>query len=323
MGWLVKAPARFILSFLLVWALIALLLVIDTVAMRNLDAVAGSLSWSVTVYYALVAALLPSVLGALSLQLMTLRRSSDHPLALRAIFLALSMAILVAAVSVLGDPYREAESRLAAAGYTIRNETIYRFPGNSLYVDEVRGLRLQNVVLVPRDYGQPMDLVSEGRHLPGPERELIQLPQRGASLSLEEAYGGAWRGPDSSGAFSNLLANIRGLTEELLAYPPLSRDFLLRAGAILFFVVAAWVFLRLTRWPLFNVFLFLLVVRGLLWLPQALESSLAQELVASNLGPELMPVVPYVLFGGFGAFLLLINVLLPSLSHWERETLGG
>ena len=61
----------------------------------------------------------------------------------------------------------------------------------------------------------------------------------------------------------------------------------------------------------------------MLWLPRALERPLAQELVASNLGPELMPVVPYVLLGGFGAFLLLINVLLPSLAHWERETLGG
>ena len=307
----------------MVWALIALLLVIDTVATRNIDAAAGSLSWTVTVYYALLAALLPSVLAALSLQLMSLRRSSDHPLALRGIFLALSMVILVAGVSILGEPYKEAESRLAAAGYPIQDETIYRFSENAVYVDEVRGLGLQNVVLVPRDYGPLMDVVAEARHLPGPEREIIQLPEQDTTLNLGNAYGGAWRGPDSSSAFSNLLTDTRGITEELLAYQALSRDFLLRAGVILFFVVAAWVFLRLTRWPLFNVFLFLLVVRGMLWLPRALERPLAQELVASNLGPELMPVVPYVLLGGFGVFLLLINVLLPSLAHWERETLGG
>jgi hypothetical protein len=322
-GWLVKAPARFLLVFLLIWALIALLLVIDVLGTRDVDQLVGSLPIAATTQYALFAGLLPALLLTLVLQLMTLRRSSDHPVTLRVLLFLLSGAILIGGFQILGDSYQGFAGRLAEVGLDLDGDAIYRSEERSLYVSEVQTLRLRNVVLVPRSFGDRMELVGEARYLPGPDREVAQLPGIEEPFSLRDAYGGPWRGPRSSSVFGALLEDFSRLTEDLLRFPPLSRGFLLRIGGVLLVFVTAWVFLRLTRWPLFNAFLFLLTLRGALWLPRALTGPSAQELLQGYLAPELLSEASYVVLLGLSGLFVLINLLLPGLSHWERETLDG
>lgn len=322
-GWLAKAPARFLLVFLLIWALIALLLVIDILASRDVDQLAGTLAIAETTRYAAFVGLLPAILLTLALQLMTLRRSSDHPVGVRFVLLLLSGAILLGGFQVFRDAHRDVAGRLSSVGFDVEEDAIYRSEERSLYVSEVQTLRLSNVVLVPRSYADQMELVTEARHLPGPDREYVQLPGIEEPFSLREAYGGPWRGPRSSSVFGALIEDLHRPIEDLLPFPPLSRGFLLRIGGMLLFVVTAWVFLRLTRWPLFNAFLFLLSLRGMLWVPRALRSPLARDLLQARLGPELLSEVSYLLLLGLSGFFVLINLLLPGLSHWERETLDG
>ncbi len=313
-GWLAKAPARFLLIFLLVWALIALFVVIDVLATRDVDQLAGTLPVSETLVLALFLALTPAVLLTLALQLMTLRRSQDHPISVRILFFFLAGAIFVGGFHQLGGFYRGFAPRLASVGLDLEDSALYRSGDGSLFVSETQTLRLRNVVVVPRSFGEPMELVAEARHLPGPDREIVQLPGSADPFSVREAYGGPWRGPRKSAAFVGLIEDLQRMTEDLLRFPALSRGFVLRVAGILLFVVTGWVFLRLTRWPLFNAFLFLLALRGMLRIPQWLENPLVRETV---------PVEPYVLFLGLSGFFVLINLLLPGLSHWERETLDG
>lgn len=323
MGWLVKAPARFLLVFLLIWALIALLLVVDILGTHDVDQLAGTLPVAETTQYALFVGLLPALFLSLALQLMTLRRSSDHPVSVRVVLFLLSGAILLGGFGVLGQSYRGFAGRLATIGLDLDGEAIYRGEERSLYVSEVQTLRLRNVVQVPRSFGNQMELVREARYLPGPDREVVQLPGIDEPFFLREAYGGPWRGPRSSSIFRSLVGDFSRLSGDLLRFPPLSRGFLLRIGAVLFFVATAWVFIRLTRWPLFNAFLFLLSLRGMLWLPRALGSPVAREIFQTYLGPELLADSSYIVLLGLSALFLLINLLLPGLSHWERETLDG
>ncbi len=322
-GWLVKAPARFLLVFLLIWALIALLLVIDILGSRDADQLAGSLATAETIGYALFVGLLPTLLLTLALQLMKLRRSSDHPVTVRVVYLLLSGAILLGGFQVLGESYGSFAGRLSAVGLDLEGDAIYRSEERSLYVSEVQTLRLGNVVLVPRSFGDRMELVADAAYLPGPDREVVQLPGIEKPFALREAYGGPWGGPRSSPVFGALVEDVSRLTEDLLRFPPRSRGFFLRIGGILLFVVTAWVLLRLTRWPLFNAFFFLLTLRGMLRLPGVLATPVARELLQGYLGPELLSDASYVVFLGLSALFVLINVLLPGLSHWERETLDG
>ncbi len=321
--WLVKAPARFLLVFLLIWALIALLLVIDVLGSRDVDQLAGSLLIAETTGYALFVGLLPALLLTLALQLMKLRRSSDHPVGVRVVFFLLSGAILLGGFQVLGESYRGLAGRLSTVGLDLEGDAIYRSEERSLYVSEVQTLRLRNVVVVPRSFGDRMELVADAVYLPGPDREIVQLPGIEKPFALQEAYGGPWGGPRSSSVFGALAEDVNRLTEDLLRFAPLSSGSLLRIGGVLLFIVTAWVFLRLTRWPLFNAFLFLLTLRGMLRLPGALATPAARELLQAYLGPELLSDASYVVFLGLSGLFVLINLLLPGLSHWERETLDG
>ena len=322
-GWLVKAPARFLLTFLLIWALVALVVVVDILATRDVDQLAGTLPVAETLVFALLLALTPAVLLTLALQLMTIRRSQDRPIVVRTLFFFLAGALLLGGFYLFGGSYRGFAGRLASVGLDVEGSALYRSGDGSLYVSETQTLRLRNVVFVPRGFGETMELTPETQHLPGPDREIGQLPGREGPFFLREAYGGPWRGPRKSIAFAGLVDDLTRLTEDLLRFPALSRGFLLRVSGMLLFVVTAWVFLRLTRWPLFNAFLFLLALRGMLWIPRGLENPVFREAAQAYLGPELFPVLPYTLFLGLSGLFVLVNLLLPGLSHWERETLDG
>ncbi len=307
--------------FLVVWALIVLLVVIDVVATQDIAEVGRSEALMASFFVAALKGLLPAVLLTLLLMLVNLRRSSDHPTVLRLLFLTLSVILVSGGFALLGDVAGRSEAVPDMTGYEIADDTLYRFAAETVYVSEVEGRNLRGVAVVYRDPQREARVVDRGSHLVDSERIRVEGLER--QLPLDEAHGGAWRGPEVSLAFRNMLSDLDGFGDELRDLEATSGAFVLRAAALLFFVTAAWVLVRLTRWPVFNVVLFLCVIRGALMIPRVVETELVTAVSRSVLGQDTIYLAPYLLLLVGGGLLLVVNALLPGLSHWERETLDA
>jgi hypothetical protein len=72
---------------------------------------------------------------------------------------------------------------------------------------------------------------------------------------------------------------------------------------------AAGLFFRISRWPLANVLLAFLVMRGFLYLFRLLREGLARELGKALPSPALLEYLPELVLLAVGVILLLVDLL--------------
>jgi hypothetical protein len=97
--------------------------------------------------------------------------------------------------------------------------------------------------------------------------------------------------------------------------------FLFACFALIFLVSASLVLLRITRWPLFNVLLLALAVRGYLLLYHALSVDLAPATARIVADPLLARLAPSAAFIALGVLLLLVDILFVPTERWSAEAL--
>ncbi len=95
--------------------------------------------------------------------------------------------------------------------------------------------------------------------------------------------------------------------------------FFVLSSSFIFLFVACGIFMRLTKWPLFNILLSLLVLRGVFYLYGFLKSDIASVVAGFLRIPGLKEYFPpYSLFL-FGFLLFLIDFLFVPFDRWRRE----
>ncbi len=97
------------------------------------------------------------------------------------------------------------------------------------------------------------------------------------------------------------------------------RYFFLLSFSIIFLFVACGMFMRLTKWPLFNILLSLLVLRGVFYLYGFLKSDVASGIAKFLSIPGLEGYFPVYSFFLLGFLLFLIDFLFIPFDRWERE----
>jgi hypothetical protein len=95
--------------------------------------------------------------------------------------------------------------------------------------------------------------------------------------------------------------------------------FFVACFATLFLVTALLVLLRATRWPLFNVLLLVLAVRGCLLLYHVLAVDLAPTIARVIADPLLALLAPSVAFIVLGVLALLADILFVRADRWTAE----
>jgi hypothetical protein len=137
----------------------------------------------------------------------------------------------------------------------------------------------------------------------------------GGEITLPFARGYAFGNPEREQPF---LTDFRDLGDGLVSIPG-DLSLLTALGALSFYLVSCWGFIRISRWNLFNLFSVFLLLRLSGAIYKVFSSDLAEE--ALDLLPlEIpLPLLPFVAMGAAGAILLLVDLLFIPYNRRIRE----
>ena len=116
-----------------------------------------------------------------------------------------------------------------------------------------------------------------------------------------------------SPVFEDILATLDNYAETI------SLHYFALIIALFLFIFSTLLFLRMTRWPLINMILTLLVNLGGLWLTRIHEISEVRDFAARFLPERAVVYIAPSFLGVFALLFVIINAFLPSLTDWSRE----
>jgi hypothetical protein len=205
-----------------------------------------------------------------------------------------------------------------AAGYLLPG-SFQEFGGRVLYLESVQGARLQAVVALGPDSGGPRLSylgAAEARLSGQPPGQQLSVRGAGQGLSApaRPAYAVLLADAEEQEPVQRLqagfAADLRRLSLALEARWASSRPaYYLTCLALVFSFFTAGMFFRVSRWPLGNVLLALLVLRGYLFLFGWLREGVAQELARLSGLSRLVSSLPEAALLLLGAVLLLVDLL--------------
>ncbi len=209
---------------------------------------------------------------------------------------------------------RDSEPSMPAA------ERLYQIGAGAVYFGKVEGIRFEDVVLLqPREqpvlrfYNEAMlDPEENGLLLfgSGERPELLRFTARSLPWVLT---------PAAPGYLSLFLVDVAQTREHFISTVHVSRlSGIVLSLAIGIYLASCFIWIRYTRWPLFNVLISLLVLRLTLSMYAAVSVPAFTGFVVTlfPLLPEFL-VVPAVLGAGAVLFILL-GLLRPRYRDWKR-----
>jgi hypothetical protein len=96
-------------------------------------------------------------------------------------------------------------------------------------------------------------------------------------------------------------------------------QFLLGCAAISLFIVSCWTFVHITRWPLFNAVIVLVVFRGVFFLFTLVSDTFLREMTRNIVDATMLDFVPLgaIILGSF--VFTLVNLVIMPFDQWKRE----
>jgi hypothetical protein len=119
-----------------------------------------------------------------------------------------------------------------------------------------------------------------------------------------------------TGYFLRDLGAITADFERLLASS--LPEFFAACAALLFLCTASFVLLRVSRWPMLNVLLLVLAVRGYAALWRLLSAEAAPRIARLVTDPLLARMFPAAAMAALGVVLLLVDILFVPADRWKR-----
>jgi hypothetical protein len=263
--------------------------------------------------------LVPAVLVALVLSGLRMARKSFSRLLGIVICLAAGYILLVNGMILLGRLDRQSGEVRAAAPY-FPARSFVRVGGALLSADTVTGDALGGVLAF--DGGRAAERLSvypAGRLSAGGGTLTVRLAGAAArtlTRPLEPPLGNLFR-PDR---FTELaLRDIAVVTADLrdLASRALA-EFFVSCFSVLFLWVAMLSVLRFTRWPLLNLLLLGIAIRGSLSLYHLLSVTLRSQITSAVSDPTVARLAPSAVLALIGLAFLLIDILFVPADRWRQ-----
>ena len=184
---------------------------------------------------------------------------------------------------------------------------------------DARRDRLNNVIVVdPTDQEKVFTHFSQGRLEPAGD-DLVLSAAEGLRLKVESSFDDLL-GKDRF--VRGLLLDIRFLNDELKVSYQNRMSFYLLCLSLVFCFLGAGLFSRISKWPLFNVVLSFLAVRGFFYLFRFLRQEIAAELAKVISGLDLVSILPALILSLCGLLMLIVDLLFIPFTRW-KEIEGG
>jgi len=123
------------------------------------------------------------------------------------------------------------------------------------------------------------------------------------------------------GKFVDLfLRDLDYFNEDVLRlYNSSFKTFLILLFSVTFFFTVCGIFMRITRWPLFNIFLSFAVMRGFFSFYHWLQLKVLPETISIFTMPHFSNIFPSIVIGAISLLLVLLDILFVPFNYWEKE----
>ncbi len=152
---------------------------------------------------------------------------------------------------------------------------------------------------------------------------VLTVTTRGPQITLSGSPAPSWTGIFAADGFTELfLRDVRTLSTDFEKLRDSSLgEFFAACLALVFLCAASLALLRLTRWPLANIMLLVIAMRGYFSLYHLLATTIAPRVASAVTDPCLVRLFPSAALAGLGVVLILVDILFIPADRWTaRET---
>lgn len=266
--------------------------------------------------------LIPSVVVSMVIVGFRMARRPFSRLAGFLIVAATGYIVLVNGMILLSTLAGKARPTMGQAANYLQPRTFLRLGGVVLAPTSVSGANLGGVLVYEADLpAGKLSVAPGGTAFVQGDRLTVNLAgQRPEQISgTPMAARASVFAPDA--LTSLFLRDIATLTDDFrrLMTDNLG-EFFAACFALVFLCAASLVLLRLTKWPLANIMLLLIVVRGYFVLYHLLATRYAPEVAGAVTDPMVARMFPVAAFIVLGVILLLVDILFIPADRWVRKT---
>jgi hypothetical protein len=207
-------------------------------------------------------------------------------------------------------------------GLPLRPGGFYDTGDGFLYFEEREGLSYRNGVRLQDAAPPRMTVITTARQ--NPSTSTVTIPATGEQLSLEQFESVYWtrtRPPAGFAGFFAAAAEVSSAWIERAAVNDL--NYLALGGITILLFSMAWVVVRLTKWPLLNATLAVVLVWGVVELLALDLPVLAREVLGEMVPEQLYPYVPHALLAVITLVFVIVSLFQAPFREWQRNIAGG
>lgn len=263
------------------------------------------------------------VTGAVSVlawQFSQLRRSS-HSILTRLLVFLVSSAVFVTAGYALGMLNTNLSGELSY-GYTLREGGYYNSGSGFVYISEREGLSYSQGLRIRHNATPRFAYIEEARQTPNTGTLLIPRTEERLDLSsFRDVY---WNETLPPSGFAGFFSSAEGVSTNWISEASLTN--MRYIGFVTLAMLMwnlAWSVVRLTRWPLFNGILVVLLVWGVISVLALEAGTLVRNTLGEIIPPDLLSFLPHATLLLLTLVLTVINVLETPFRQWQRNVAGG
>jgi len=145
----------------------------------------------------------------------------------------------------------------------------------------------------------------------------IELPEHNANIPIKSPYIRNIYEYDTLAG--DILNAYGGFNSDLWQYARQPGFMLfLFCIAFIFFIMACGMFTRITRWPFFNIMLFMAIITGIMMFYSFYRSEIYNEFAKVIKDKILLDTLPSLIMLGMGILFILVDILFIPRKYWEK-----
>ncbi len=260
--------------------------------------------------------------GALAIiaWLFSLLRRPDHRFVTRLVVFVIGTVIFLAGGVVI----RMLGQGVAAppAGVVVEPQGYYHTGDGFLYLDAREGLTYRGGIRLQAGDAPRITALRTVRQ--DPEAGTVTIPATEERLALGGFNSVYWNETVPPAGFGGFFRNAADVGRTWIADASVSNLPYLAFGIVLMALcLSAWSIVRLSRWPLLNAILMVLLIWGLVTVLSLDMNQVVADLLGDDLSEGVREFLPHALLASLAVVFAVINVFQPPFRQWQRNVAGG
>ncbi|MFP4484735.1 MAG: hypothetical protein ACLFO1_07750 [Spirochaetaceae bacterium] len=191
-----------------------------------------------------------------------------------------------------------------------------------LYLGSREGLAYRGGVRLRTGDPPRMNVLGSARQ--DPRAGTLTIPATGERLNLGDFNSVYWNETAPPAEFRGFFRNAATISTAWIQDASVDSPSYLAFGIVLMALcMSSWSIVRISRWPLLNAFLVVLLMWGVVGLLSLDVRRVMFDLMGDGLPGTIRIYLPHVLLAALAVIFTLINIFQPPFRKWQRNVVGG